>query len=113
MAEQGEKVPAYDRTVFIVDPFKAKGEDDFKESIAFHFPFSEMEDDDKVRLCGQITGAYKVLIEFQGDNVQFIATKSRGFAVKRLGKRFIIVRGLLLALVHAACWSKLFHYCFR
>lgn len=81
----------YDRNVFIVNPFKAeKEEDDFKDSIAFYYPPSELEDD-SINLCGQISGLYKMLLAFPGAPPVFISTRSRGYAVKTLGDKFIIV----------------------
>lgn len=89
--DKSDKGLDYDRTVFIANPFKAeKEEDDFKDSIAFYYPPSELEDD-RINLCGQISGLYKMLLAFPGAPPDFISTRTRGYAVKTLGKEFIIV----------------------
>ena len=81
----------YDRELFIVNPFKAvREEDDFKDSIAFVYPQVELEDN-QVNLCGQISGLYKMLLAFPGTPPDFISTRFRGYALKPLGKEFIIV----------------------
>lgn len=81
----------YDRNVFIANPFKAeKEEDDFKDSIAFYYPPTELEDD-KINLCGQISGLYKMMLAFPGAPPAFISTRTRGYAVRTLGEKFIIV----------------------
>lgn len=88
---KSEQRQEYDRNVFIANPFKAeKEEDDFKDSIAFYYPPSELEDDN-INLCGQISGLYKMLLAFPGAPPVFISTRFRGYAVKTLGDKFIIV----------------------
>ena len=92
-SKEGKRKAYYDRVVFIVDPFKAqKEEDDFKDSIAFYYPSPELEDDSKIFLCGQISGTYKIMSNFPGTHPKFVQTQNRGYAVKTLGRRFIIVR---------------------
>ena len=96
-SKEGKRKLFYDRVVFIVDPFKAqKEEDDFKDSIAFYYPSAELEDDSKIFLCGQISGTYKIMSNFPGTHPKFVQTQNRGYAVKTLGRRFIIVRVCLL-----------------
>jgi hypothetical protein len=90
-SKEGKKKAYYDRIIFIVDPFKAqKEEDDFKDSIAYYYPSSELEDDSKIFLCGQISGTYKILLNFPGSPPEFIQNQQKGFAVKTLGRRFIL-----------------------
>lgn len=81
----------YDREVFIANPFKAvQEEDDFKDSIAFYYPHTELEDY-VVNLCGQVSGLYKMMLAFPGTPPAFISTRTRGYALKTLGEEFIIV----------------------